>query len=195
MSKDTIKTTDDNVTSGDLAAALAKLAEALPSLKTQGFTPEQFEQVLDKQERKTNPSVAVSPGISVFSHPKGDLEQPKDKLGANEVFENGFRLREDQLTPLEIASYNAVIAKLPKAGDRLVAWNGKLKAWRADDGHRVLITFPSKSIEDLADANAQTIVYRNRALTDGESAANPNTVLEELMAAKARIAALEAKTA
>lgn len=175
-----------------IAESLARLAEALDRTEQRsgGLTAEQFEQTMENQRRALNPSSNTHPGISAFSYPEGDRARPKPTFKAAEVYENGVPLREDQLTPQEIDSYNAVIALLPRAGDKRLAWGGKLIAERSINGHRVTVTFPCKSVEDQARANTMTIVQRNLCLAEGEAAADPNSILERLSVAEAELARL-----
>lgn len=184
-----IETVDSSLT---LAAAIAKLAEATSAQRSTGLTVEQFAETLRNERKAINPNELTHNGVSAFSYPEGDKARPKPKLSVTEVYENGTPLREDMLTPQEIDSYNSVMAMIPKAGDRLLAWDGQLKAERTDSGRRVYITFPTRSVEDQTRANTFTILQRNLLLTDGEAAANPNTLIEQMAEMKRQIAELTA---
>lgn len=175
-----------------LADAIARLAEATTLRQNGGLTEDQFAKTLENERKALNPSNQTHPAISAFSYPEGDRAKPKPVFSCDELYENGVRLREDSLTPLEIESYNRVCVKIPKPNDKIAAWEGTLKAWRHQNGRRVYIEFPTRAVEDLARANATTIVYRNLALVDGEQAADPNAVFEELQALKQQVAAMQA---
>lgn len=175
-----------------MAESIARLAEALAK-QGGGLTAEQFAKTLENERKAINPSNPFHPGISAFSYPEGDRARPKPQLAVEEFYENNVRLTEEQLTPEEIDSYNAVVALLPRAGDMRSNWDGRLVAQRSRNGRRVLITFPTRSIEDMGRANEFTIKFRNLALIQGEGAPTPSTVLDVLAKANARIAALEAQ--
>jgi hypothetical protein len=53
------------------------------------------------------PENAVHPGISVYSHPEGEVARPKDKLKCR-MFIGGGPLEEGTLTPAEIDALNLV---------------------------------------------------------------------------------------
>lgn len=60
-----------------------------------------------KETRKVlHPQNAQHPGISAFSHPEGEVKQPKPPLRT--TFVNGHREDAEQLTPMEIEAYNAI---------------------------------------------------------------------------------------
>jgi hypothetical protein len=174
-----------------VAGSLARLAEAMEKSQTPtipgGLTQEQFAQTLENQRKALNPINPIHPGISAYSYPEGDRARPKPHLVCDQFYENNAPLREDQLSPEEIESYNRVANAIPKPGDRLLAWDGRLKAERTDNGRRVMITFPTKSVDDLNRANGVSILFRNMALVEGEAAANPNSILQRLLAAEAEI--------
>ncbi len=94
---------------------------------------------------------------------------------SRQVFFNGARESEEQLTPEEIDAYNAIT-------ESREARDGRWKAVIDQNGKRLLLTVPSHSLDDRGDVPPLVLVLRELAL--GAKAADPSQMA-------ARLAALE----
>jgi hypothetical protein len=126
----------------DMAKVLDALITKISSIQAGGggISATQLEEILKKQAgdsaeafgRMLIPENKVHPGISVYSHPEGELKRPKTKLSRETIFCNA-RQYEDQLTPAEILAFNDITveceargglwwAKILKNGTKDVLW-------------------------------------------------------------------------
>jgi hypothetical protein len=165
---------------------LAQVLQNLPK----GLDAEALAQILANQQQQTQAAIektrivrhsnADHEHISAFSYPRGDLAQPKPRHVTRdgqprEVYFNGAREYEEQLTPEEIDAYNAITeARTSRDGQ----WTVRFK----QDGKILLLEVPSYTPDDRAAVPPLVLVLREMAL--GTKAADPVTMA-------ARLAALE----
>lgn len=164
----------------------AQLIERMPK----GLSGEDLLAILDRHSQNTaaqaekvrvvRHSNADHEHKSAFSYPEGDLARPKPRHvtpdgRARQVFFNGARESEEQLTPAEIDAYNAIT-------ESREAKDGRWKAVIDQNGKRLLITVPSFTPDDRGDVPPLILVLRELAL--GAKAADPSQMA-------ARLAALE----
>lgn len=133
-----------------------------------GITPADLKALLDSQKEERNEQRSVRHSnadhkqISAFSHPLGDLKQPKAKLTL-ETFFNNHREHEDELTPAEIEAFNAITHSCEARGG---AWTAVVK-----NGRR-LINVPSHTMDDRMNL-PDGLVLILRELAQGERAVTP----------------------
>jgi hypothetical protein len=116
--------------------------------------------------------------ISAFSYPEGDLARPKPRHRApdgraREVYFNGGREHEEQLTPEEIDAYN-MITESKEARD------GRWKAEIRQNGKRLLVTVPSYTLDDRMELPPLVLILRELAL--GATATDPSQMATRLAA-------------
>lgn len=154
---------------------------------SKGIDADGIKAILDAQANQTRELVNASrtvrhsnpdhPHVSAFSHPLGDLKQPKNKL-THETFFNNHREREDDLTPAEIDAYNAIQHPC-EARDG--TWTVKIRR------NQKFIDVPSFTADDRMDLpNGLVLILRE--LSHGTKGVDPAEML-------LRIAALEAQLA
>lgn len=160
---------------------LRDLIASLPaSSPAAGLTAEALSEILksNREEQESRRSVRHSNADhehkSVFSHPGGDLKDPKPKLTRETYFNNHLQ-SVDELTPLEIECFNAITATCSARGG---AW----KATIDQDGRRIRVDVPSFTIDDRM--NLPSLVEILTELAQGPKAVTPVDMI-------ARIAELE----
>jgi hypothetical protein len=147
-----------------------------------GMSKDDLREVLAgvKEDRESTRSVRHSNAdhlhVSAFSHPLGDLKQPKARL-TRETYFNNHRESEDDLTPAEIDAYNAITHTCEARGGSEGGWTAVVK------GNRLLVNVPSYTIDERMNLpNGLVLILR-------ELAEGPRAVTPENMAT--RIAELE----
>ena len=164
----------------------AQVIERMPK----GIDAEQLLMILDRHAANTaaqaekvrvvRHSNADHEHKSAFSYPEGDLERPKPRHRTpdgrpREVYFNGAREHEEQLTPEEIDAYNAIT-------ESRATRDGRWKAEITQNGKRLLITVPTLTPDERGDIPPLILLLRELAL--GAKAADPSQMA-------ARLAALE----
>lgn len=152
------KTAGAGLSSDDLKAILAEVATG--------------------QRKAMKPENDQHPGISVFSHPEGEILRPKERL-KREVHFNGSRQGEDELTPVEIDLYNRFDKTRTSRGGN---WRAEVKRDGANEA--LFVTTGPFTRDALMSLPPLTAVLRE--LLDGAEAVNPDLL-------NARLAELEAK--
>lgn len=131
--------------------------------------------------RKDNPNYNEK---SVFTHPEGEKAHPKEKLRRKSYFCSA-RLREDQLTPTEIALLNRFTANKDAREGR---WTARIT--RSGTDETLLIDVPIKSIDDrMSLPSGLTLILRE--LLEGEDSVNVDSMAEKVEQLQNRIAQLE----
>ena len=147
-----------------------------------GITSADLKALLDsqKEEREQSRSVRHSnadhPHVSAFSHPLGDLKQPKPKL-ARETYFNNHRESEDELTPAEIEAFNA-ITHTCEAREGL--WTARVK------GNRLLINVPSYTMDDRMNLPDGLVLILTE-LAHGKKAVTPADMLQQIADLRAQL--------
>jgi len=136
-----------------IAMSMEQLRELIASLPASspaaGLTPEALAEILktnraEQESRRTvRHSNADHEHKSVFSYPEGDLKRPKPRL-VRETYFNNHRETEDELTPLEIESFNAITADCTARGE---TWRAKID----QNGRRLQVNVPSFTLDELND--------------------------------------------
>jgi hypothetical protein len=157
----------------------ARLA-ALPAQAT-GLTGNDLKMILDSQRENQKALVEATRQVrhsnadhehkSAFSHPEGDLERPKAKFRFKEVFHNGHREREDDLTPAEIDAYNQITHSCEARGGR---WTATVK------NNRLMVTIPCFTLDERMDV--PSLPLQLLELAQGERAVTPDNMAAELIA-------------
>jgi len=176
------------LTKDDIRGLLAGIPANSPAA---GLTPESLEAILkaNRQEQESRRSVRHSNADhehkSVFSHPGGDLKQPKAKL-TRETYFNNHREDADELTPFEIDCFNAITATCSARGGR---WNAKVSA----DGRRLLVDVPSFTPDERGDL--PSLVEILTELAQGPKAVTPVDMLARIAELERIVAAQQAVSA
>lgn len=166
-------------------AQIKSLATTLGSVKSSGngLSSEDLKSILSEvaagQRKAMKPENDQHPGISVFSHPEGEIARPKAAFRFHDVFFNGSREREEQLTPAEVDLFN-------RFDKTRTSRNGNWRAEIRRDGEHeaLLITTAPFTRDALTSLPPMTAILRE--LLDGEAAVNPDML-------NARLAELEAQ--
>lgn len=139
------------------------------------------------QRKAMKPENDTHPGISVFSHPEGEVAHPKAKL-AREVHFNGSRQDGESLTPSEIELFNRFDQTRTSRG-------GQWKAHIRQDGANsaLLITTAPHTRDALLSLPPLTEICRE--LLDGEAAVNPEMLHARMAELEAKIKALSSTAA
>jgi hypothetical protein len=130
--------------------------------------------------RVLHPQNAQHPSISAYSHPEGDVANPKPALAYVAYF-CGSRLDPAQMTPREIESVNAITRSCSARDGR---WTATIRQNGRDQELHILV--PCKSIDDRM--NLPSLELACRELTAGPAAVDP-------MALADRVALLEKQLA
>jgi hypothetical protein len=166
---------------------LQALITALPaSSPAAGLTAEALADILkaNRQEQESRRSVRHSNAdhehVSVFSHPLGDLKQPKPRLHApdgrnRETFFNNHIQSVDDLTPLEVDCFNAITTTCSARGE---TWKARVD----QDGRRLRVDVPSYTIDERMELPSMVEILTE--LAQGPKAVTPLDMI-------ARIAELE----
>lgn len=160
--------------------------EALAKAGQGSMTREEFIEASAEAQARANKKVLrpendITPEISAFSYPEGDTARPKPKL-QKEIYWIGYRLREEELRPIEIDLFNRL-----QPGH----YHGKQWIVRGNDddtGHvrSLKIEFPNQSLDDRMELPAS---MESMLLEMVEGIAAKTDPIELL----ARIRALEAE--
>lgn len=154
----------------------------IQALQQAGFTYTDFQDVATNREqnaaRGTVKQNARHPQISAFSYPEGDDKHPKGTLDRETYFLNAKQY-EDQLTPQEIAGFNALqesrVLRKPD-GDWTVEVTPK----------RRLVLVPAANLDQLMTLpNGLTLILKE--LKDGSEAVDPVNMAKEIQELKARL--------
>ena len=166
---------------------LRDLIASLPaSSPAAGLTPDALAEILksNREEQETRRSVRHSNAdhahVSAFSHPLGDLKQPKARLQTpdgrkRDTFFNNHLVSEDECTPLEIDCFNAITATCSARAER---WTARID----QDGRRLRVDVPSYTIDERSDLPSMVEILKE--LAEGPKAVTPVDMI-------ARIAELE----
>jgi hypothetical protein len=143
--------------------------------------------VADEVGRTQRRSNAVHPGISVFSHPEGEVKHPKAPLKYETWFCSAVQ-SESQLTPTEIDLFNRF------DGDK-EAHDGTWTAALDKHGRkkRLTVTVPAKTIDHLSQLPPLGQILSE--LLFGSDVADPNKAMLRLHAAEQQIEELRAQLA
>lgn len=160
---------------------LLEIADAQTAARhSGGLTKEALAELIEGQRKAVNPSNARHPQVSAFSHPLGDDAQPKGTLDRETYFLNAKQY-EEQLTPAEIAAYNALteskLIRKPE-GDWSVEVTPK----------RRLVNVPAANLDQLM-MLPNGLVLILKELADGSAAVDPVNMAKEIQALKDRLAA------
>lgn len=175
--KDTNEQTAPAIAPVMVSMTTEQLQELLSSVKGGGgggLTGADLKAILESQDKKAQETRAVRHSnadhthVSAFSHPEGDLKNPKPKLQGpdgkpRETYFNNHRESEDELTPAEIDAYNA-ITHTCEAREGL--WKARVSS------RRLLIDVPSYTMDDRANL-PDGLVLILRELAQGERAVTP----------------------
>lgn len=116
--------------------------------------------------------------VSAFSNPRGDLADPKPKL-TRETFFNHHRESADDLTPAEVAAYNAVTHSCEARDGQ---WTATVRR------NQLFIHVPSHTTDERMDLpNGLVLILRE--LADGPKAVDPADMLVRIAALEAQLAA------
>ena len=145
-----------------------------------GVTAADLKSLMQAQHKALRPENDRDPEISAFSHPEGNVARPKPTLRRVTIFLGG-RVKDDDLTPLEIELFNRFdVSK--------TARNGR---WTADirniDGVERLIVKAAEHNTIDGRASLPGISMMLRELLDGPEATNPDTLAERVKQLEARI--------
>ena len=166
------------MTQDQLLALISNLPANSPAA---GITADDLKDILksNREEQEARRSIRHSNAdhlhISAFSHPAGDLKQPKPKL-TRETYFNNHRETEEECTALEIECFNAFTTDCTARDGR---WTAKID----QGGRRIRIDVPSFTMDELSDL-PKSLPEILRELAEGPKAV---TTLDML----ARIADLE----
>jgi hypothetical protein len=183
------KTFDKDDSTDPIADRLAELDRLIEAQKARlaqpvsgGLSGEDLKAILESQHKNQQQLVEATrqvrhsnpdhTHVSAFSHPGGDLAEPKASLRFKEVFHNGHREREDDLTPGEIDAYNAITHSCEARG-------GKWTATVSRDGRRLLIVIPCYTPDERGDVPSLTMQLME--LAQGERAVAPDQMAAELL--------------
>lgn len=176
-------------------ALIAKIAEI--GKNSGGITADQFAEVLKNQAAANADAIGKlvlpenkrHPGISVFSHPEGELERPKGRLrDANgndrETIFCGARQEEDLLTPAEIDAFNAI---REDCESRSGSWWAKVR--KEGKREKLFVYVPCAEIDDRMGLPSTLEILTE--LAQGAKALDMNAMLTQLNDLKAKLEAAQ----
>lgn len=163
-------------------AASAKSDPALLALA------ETMKHAAEMQARSQRHSNTIGTGISAFSYPEGEELRPKPKL-KDDVFFEGVKQSEEQLTPAEIILFNTFTASKTA---RLGVWEANYAAPKgaAKKGRLVIILGLGQDIDNRMGLPPLTHILSE--LSTGKDATDIDKMVEQLAVMAAEIQALKA---
>lgn len=170
-----------------------QIKELAPSLgaarsASGGLTADQLKDIITNTSVSTRkalkPENERHPGHSVFNYPEGDVARPKPRF-VRDVFFNDSREQWDQLTPLEVELYNRFDTNRQA---REGMWRAEIR--RNGSAEELRITTEPRTLDGRMSLPPLTQILRE--LLDGEEAANPDKLAEQVLALRKQIEALTA---
>ncbi len=186
--------TGEEIQSGAPSVSLSfeQLMELVKAATAGGSKSAEFElattalkELSSQVKRTVRQSNAEYPGISVFSHPEGELAHPKDRL-KYQTYCVGQKQSEEQLTPQEIDLFNAFTSSKEVPSKR---WKAELT--QNGSATRLSVTFPARTNDDLATLPPLTQILAE--LLYGSEVADPVLGMQRLAEAEKRIRELQDK--
>jgi hypothetical protein len=183
------------MSANDMATVIDALLDKIKSIGGGGITKDDLETIITKTAGNTAdamrtaliPENKINPGISVYSHPDGDVKQPKARL-THETFFCGFRLSEDTMTPAEIDAINAL--------DAPTGYEAKSGRWRAflkrDGTKQRLFIHCDEAVERETAAGLPSMLAIALELKSGPQAVDLLALTAQLEAMRAKLAQVTA---
>jgi hypothetical protein len=177
----------DEMVKGMTPAMVRALVESLwnASKAEQSSTTEALRDLIKEQGRTQFKSNAQHPGISVFSHPEGEVARPKPRLNM-ESWQCGVRLSEDQMTPAEITLMNDINTDRETRGGLF-----RIQIQTMGNRTRRMLWHPSKTTDERASL-PESISLILLELATGNETLNPNFLVDEVLKLRKQVAEMAA---
>lgn len=158
-----------------MASVLSKMVELLAEVKASSASPEAKERLLLEGERlmleqerlkREMPENKQAPGVSVYSNPGGDRDDPKPELQCK-TYWVGYEIKTDTITPYELELLNRLqpgTFRVTKSDGTVIPFEVKAKHNDRFQLEELSVWFPCKG--DHRQNHGSMVSYLQQALGD-----------------------------
>lgn len=167
-----------------LENAIAMLAQLVAAQQNSpgGITAAQMADLLEASRKAANPSNPTHPQKSVFSHPEGNVANPKGALDRLTYF-CGSRQSDELLTPAEIDAFNALTeSREARAGD-----------WKVIVTPRERNVILPAATRDQREDLPNSLLLILKELAEGSEAVDPLALTKKIQEQEQKMLELEAR--